>query len=99
MGTLLACHPCHPPCPPYNQVGQGTKGKGLVCPRGTLTQEHVVCKHVEEAEKDMGRQHPRVDRTKAERHHTSVRGQRERWRELVARSSVVAQRSSRLRDR
>jgi hypothetical protein len=30
-----------------------------------------------QTEKEMGRQHPRVDRTKAGRHHTSGRGQRE----------------------
>jgi hypothetical protein len=55
--------------------GHVTRSKGLLednsAGNGAWREEE------RQTEKEMGGQHPRVDGTKAERHHTSVRGQRE----------------------
>ena len=55
-------------------------------------------KKTRQTEEEVGRQHQRMDRPGA-REVTEGSGEKERWRKLVAKSSVVPQRTSRLRDR
>ena len=51
-----------------------------------------------QTEEEVGRQHQGMDRPRFGRFNRAVEN-REKWRKLIAKSSVVPQRPSRLRDR
>ena len=55
-------------------------------------------KKTRQTEEEVGRQHQGMDRLEFGRSRRAVEN-REKWRKLVAKSSVVPQRPSRLRDR
>jgi hypothetical protein len=59
-------------------VKHNSAGNGAWREEERQTEKEMGGQHPRErqTEKEMGGQHPRVDGTKAERHHTSVRGQR-----------------------
>ena len=75
------------PCLPFIRSG-----------KNHLTRHIERGKKTRQTEEEVGRQHQAMDRPKV-RQVPEGSGEQEKWRKLVAKSSVVPQRPSRIRDR